>query len=100
MAVDTPVTNKAMVIDSGSTRIPALTCRPATGNQVNIVRSEKRSAAGRPSMVTQTMSVETKEPPGGHRAHPPGHRLTEAPPGDQVDDEAEQAEERLWRRRH
>ena len=90
MAVETPVTNKAMVIDSGSTRIPALTCRPATGNQVNMFRSANRSAAGRPSMVTQTISVETNEPPA---ATVPTHPATGSPsrrPEDQVDDEAEQ----------
>ena len=71
-----PLTTRIMNTDSGSTRIPALTCRPATGNQVNIVRSEKRLAAGRPSMVTQTMSVETKEPPA---ATVPTHPATGSP---------------------
>ena len=76
MAVETPVTNRAMVMDSGSTRIPALTWRPATGNQVNMVKSATRSAAGRPSMVTQTTRAATKEPPA---AAVPTHPATGSP---------------------
>ena len=90
MAVETPVTNRAIVIDSGSTRIPALTCRPATGNQVNIVRSADAVGSG-PAEHGHPDDERGHERAGrGGRAYPPGNGLAEAPSGNEVDYEAQQ----------
>ena len=61
--VETPVTNSAMVTERGSTSKAAFTCKPATGNQVNMLRMANLWLEGSPRMWIHTMTAATNEPP-------------------------------------
>ena len=62
MSAPTPVTNSAIVTDSGSTSSPASTEKSPAGTHSNRVTTKRRSAGSRAINATNTATDDTNEP--------------------------------------